>query len=360
MKIAIDISQIVYGTGVSVYTKNLVKNLLLIDREDNYLLFAGTLRRQDEVKAYIKSLKNDSVTCKLLPIPPTLTNILWNKLHLLPIETFVGKVDVFHSSDWSQPPSKAFKVTTVHDLSPILYPENSNPIIVDAHKARLKWIKKEVDRIIVPSKSTAKDIISEGIEESRIRIIPEAVDQSITIATKDEIELVKSKYNIKGKYLLAVGVNHRKNTERVIEAFTQVKAETNTSLVIIGYPYSFVKASDKVIFTGHVSQNELKAFYSGAETLVYPSLYEGFGLPILEAFKCGTPVVTSNVGSMAEVGQMASVLVDPNNTTSIVKGILTAIKNKGVLVKKGQDYVTQFSWRKTAEMTLKVYNEANI
>ena len=97
------------------YTKNLVENLIKIDKDDEFVLYAGSLRRKQDIL-------NIFPQTKIFPIPPTLSNILWNRLHILPIESLIGKVDVFHTSDWSEPPSKAFKVTTVHDLAPFLYP----------------------------------------------------------------------------------------------------------------------------------------------------------------------------------------------------------------------------------------------
>lgn len=109
MRICIDVSQIVYGTGVSVYTRNLIQNLLKIDQKNEYVFFAGTLRRKADVLRFVPD-------AKVFPIPPTLADIIWNRTHVLPIEKLVGKIDVFHSSDWTQPPSNAFKVTTVHDL----------------------------------------------------------------------------------------------------------------------------------------------------------------------------------------------------------------------------------------------------
>ena len=136
MKIGIDISQIVYGTGVSVYTKNLVENLVKIDKENEYILFGGSLRRLDPIKSFIGSLPGH-VLGKTYPLSPKMADILWNRLHILYIERLTGQLDVFHSSDWTQPPSHAFNVTTIHDLAPFVYPKLTPPEIVSAHKARL-------------------------------------------------------------------------------------------------------------------------------------------------------------------------------------------------------------------------------
>jgi glycosyltransferase involved in cell wall biosynthesis len=317
MKILIDISQIVYGTGVSIYTKNLIEALLKIDGDNEYSFFAGSLRRQKEIRTYLEGLSGYSFQKKILPFPPVLADILWNKLHVVGIENFTGKVDVFHSSDWAQPPSNAFKVTTVHDLVPIKFPKLSHAKLISAHVLRLKWVVKEVDRVIVPSRSSADDLEKLGVEGSRIRVIPEAPDPGFGPASIEDIDNLKRKYRISGKYLLSIGITPRKNIERIIKSYEKIKGEKNLKLVVVGHPYTKVQIPRGVIFVGHVPFSELPAFYTGSEVLVYPSLYEGFGLPILEGMACGIPVVTSNLGSMLEVGDKAAIFVDPYDEDSI-------------------------------------------
>lgn len=360
MKIAIDASSVLYGTGVSVYTKNLVENLLRIDKENEYILFGGSLRRIKNLKSILSKFKADNREIKVIPIPPTLGDLIWNRLHTLPIEKLLGDIDVFHSSDWTQPPSAALKVTTIHDLVPVKFPKLSDPKIVSTHERRFNWVKKEVDRIIVPSSVTANDLVKMGADKGEIRVIPEAPDPSFIPANKSQIEKLKVRYRITGKYVLAVGVNPRKNTQRIIDAFEKIKAETGLKLIIIGYPYLNLHERRGVIFTGHFPQQDLPTLYSGAEVLAYPSLYEGFGLPILEAFACKLPVVTSNFGSMAEVAGNAAVLVDPYDIDSIAEGLLKTMKNRNALIEKGLARVKHFSWGKTAKETLKVYNEAKV
>ena len=361
MRIAIDISAIVYGTGVSVYTKNLVEKLLQIDKKNEYFLYGGSLRRRSELKQFVDSLqgiKGRELKSKLTLIPPTLAHFVWNKLHSLPIEVIIGPTDVFHSSDWTEPPSGSFKVTTVHDLTPIVYPEWTDPGIVSVHKAKLKWVVKESKRVIVPSFATAADVLKLGIKEDRIRVIPEAVDSSFRKEGKNRISEVKKKYGISGSYIISVGVNKRKNTERIISAYSKLKSRVIDNLVIVGTKHGDINTPRGVIFTGHALQSDMPALYSGAESLVYPSLYEGFGLPILEAFACRTPVVTSNLGSLKEIGENAAVLVDPKSVKNIAEGVETAINNCEKLAELGQQVLRKYSWEKTAAATLKVYNEA--
>jgi glycosyltransferase involved in cell wall biosynthesis len=358
MKIAIDVSQIVYGTGVSTYTENLVRSLLKIDidSEDGYTLFAGAFRRRGDIsQAFPKA--------RVIPIPPVLADIIWNRLHVLPIEKLIGNIDVFHSSDWSEPPSNAFKVTTVHDLGPILYPRlfprDLVRDIVRTHRRKLSWVKKETNRVIVPSESTKADLIQLGFDNLRIRVVPEAPSGIFKPASRESIETLKKKYNISGKYVLGVGINVRKNTENIVRAFDLARAGQDLKLVFVGLPkYTDVRETRNIRIAGQVPLQELPVFYSGAEALVYPSFYEGCGLPILEAFACGTPVVTSNVSAMPEVAGDAAVLVDPYDVNSIADGIIKALKGPKGLIEKGLARVSEFSWEKTAQMTLEVYREA--
>lgn len=356
MKIAIDVSQIVYGTGVSVYTKNLVENLIKIDRENEYVLFAGALRRRGDILKVFPQ-------ARVFPIPPTAADLIWNKLHTLPIEKLIGKVDVLHTSDWTEPPSKAFKVATIHDLAPILYP-NLFPrdiirSIVGTHKMKLAWTRKESERIIVPSSATKEDLVRLGFDGGKIRVIAEAPSKIFKPISDEDVLRLKNKYQIAGKYLLAVGMDPRKNSERIIKAFDLVRAGRDLKLVFVGsQKYMEIRENRNIRIAGQIPLNELPVFYSGAEALVYPSLYEGFGLPILEAFACGTPVITSNLSSMPEVAGNAAVLVDPYDVASIADGVQKALNGPKGLIEKGFERVKHFSWEKTAKETLNVYNES--
>jgi glycosyltransferase involved in cell wall biosynthesis len=351
MKVAIDISQIVYGTGVSTYTENLVKTLLKIDSEDEFTLFAGAFRRRGDIlEAFPKA--------NVFPIPPILADILWNKLHVFPIEKLIGKIDVFHTSDWSEPPSGAFKVTTVHDLYPLKFPKMIHPKILEVHKRKLYWVMRESRRIIVPSNSTKSDLVGLGVKEDFIRVIPEA--PSLSKASEAEVTAVKKKYQIQGDFLISIGVTELKNTKRIIEAFHLSSAGKELKLILVGRPVGIqIKPERNIRILGYVPQNDLKALLTGSRGLIYASLYEGYGIPILDAFACGTPVVTSNISSMPEVAGEAAVLVDPFEPASIADGITKVLAGPRGLIEKGFARISEFSWEKTARMTLDVYREAS-
>jgi len=160
MKIGIDISQLAYpNTGVSNYLSNLLEELLKRDGNNTYILFYSSLRRklQDTNSKIQTSLKNPNVKIKLFKFPPTLLDLLWNKLHILPIEWLIGPIDIFISSDWTQPPTKARKLTIIYDLVVLKYPNETDKKIIEVQKRKLDWVKKEIDKIICISKSTKED-----------------------------------------------------------------------------------------------------------------------------------------------------------------------------------------------------------
>lgn len=353
MKIGIDISQIVYGTGVSRYTKNLVRTLLEIDTENRYVLFGGAFRRRSDLDCFFESLNYHNVSKNIVPLSPSMADFIWNKVHRLKIEKIIGKIDVYHTSDWTEPPSEAMKVTTVHDLAPILFPELTPKHIVDVHTHKLAWVKKESRAIIVPSESIKNDLLLRDFDPERLFVTPEAPDYQLQDQKK--VAKVLSSYGIRKPYLLSVGVGFRKNTERILQSYKILKKDFDFQLVVIG-DNTFFANEEGVIYTGFISDSDMAAMYTGAEVLLYPSLYEGFGIPILDAFNCSVPVVTSDRGSMREIAKDAAVLVDPEDSADIVKGVKMAISQKSDYIKKGQIRVLNYSWKKMAETTLGIYN----
>jgi hypothetical protein len=189
MRIGIDISQIVYeGTGVARYMENIIRELVKKDQQNEYVLFGASLRKQQKLTAYFQKIENlnSQVKLKLFPIPPFILDIIWNKLHLLPIESLIGQVDIFWSSDWTQPPlSHAIGVTTVHDLIYLKYPNETHPStgfslrhfslkpnIVETQKRRMKWVLHECQQIFCDSLSTKHDLIKElGVNSDKITVI---------------------------------------------------------------------------------------------------------------------------------------------------------------------------------------------
>jgi len=372
MKIGIDISQIVYGTGVSNYTKQLVEALLKIDRKNQYILFGSSLRLNKKLTGFKKQLSQyKNVEFKITHYPPFLLAFLWNKLHIFPIEKFLGEVDVFHSSDWTQPPvrsQRTKKVTTVHDMIAYLFPSSSHPKIVSNQKRRLKIVKAEVDAIITDSETTKEDLVKFlEIPQEKVTVVYLASSVIFKPQDDDKVKEVLEKYKIKKPYILSVATwEPRKNIQKLVDVFEKIQKENpNLSLVLTGkhgwgQNPSF-KDNDRIVSTGFISEDDLTALYSGCRVFVYPSLYEGFGLPILEAMACGTPVITSNNSSMTEIAKDAAILVDPRSENQIKRAIEMVLNlnldSYQKMVNASLNRARQYTWIKTAKETLKVYEE---
>ena len=377
MKIGIDISQIVYeGTGVSNYTRSLVEALVKASNNDEFVLFGSSLRIRRPLKEFLKNLQAKNVKGKFSYLPPKLLEFLWNGVHLFPVEYFVGEIDVFHSSDWLEPPTKnAKKITTIHDLTVFKYPETFSPTgghdIVKNQKRKLFFAKRECDIIVCVSETTKQDVMEIlKIPERKLRVVYEAPDPFYSPRSEDNIQKIKEKFNIGGDYLLCVGTREpRKNLERAIIAFAEIsRVYADLTLIIAGkygwgndsskFKVQSAKLESRVKILGYVEKEDLPALYSGAQAFIYPSLYEGFGLPILEAMACGCPVVTSNLGSMKEIAGEAAILVDPVSISGIANGIAKIVgdsKTRNRLINEGQRRNLEFSWEKTAFQTLDIY-----
>lgn len=366
MRIGIDISQGVFpGTGAQTYIVNLVKNLLQSDQTNEYVLFGSSLRLRLRLEEIAQALPK-KIEAHFAPIPPTVLNILWNDLHFLPIEQFTGKLDIFHASDATQPPSKAKKVTTVHDLVCYHFPETLATRQVAIQKKRLAWVKKEADMIIAVSESTKKDLITVlGIAPDKITVIYEGVEATFTSDNRNDtakLQYVVQKYNLPPKFLLYVGaLQPRKNLARLLEAYHAVA--TDVPLFIagkIGWGEALPQTKNVTIL-GFVDSVDLPYLYALAYGFLYPAIYEGFGLPVVEAMATGTPVLTSNTSSLPEVGGDAAIYVDPHDVLSISQGI------KQLLDLTVQDYQTmqqksllqakRFTWERCALQTMAVYQQ---
>ncbi len=187
MRIGVDVSQLAYeGTGVANYLQNFVQNLIDVDNKNEYSLFFSSLRKEFPISKFQFLNNNPRVKIKTFRLPPTVLDLIWNKLHIFPIEKFIGEVDIFITSDWTEPPAiKARKATILYDLIVYKYPKETHnkwsfnpfsliisPNIVASQKRKLKWVKRESDKIFCISKSTVQDAAEIlGIERNRLEVI---------------------------------------------------------------------------------------------------------------------------------------------------------------------------------------------
>jgi len=288
--------------------------------------------------------------------------------------------DVFHCLGTYLPIFQNYKsVVTVHDLKYLRYPSlwgKGFRFKVFYLKHTLKKALSKAKRIIADSQDTKEDIVNFlGISEDKIKVIYLATDLKLKLASDSACSILE-KYSINKPYFLYLGVNlPHKNLSGLIDAFAEFKElydRWNTELVITGKQYPAynqylnkareVRIIDNIIFTGFVPNDHLPLLYREAEAFLFPSFHEGFGLPILEAMECGTPVITSNVSAMPEVAGDAALLVNPSNPKEIAEKMFAIMDSddlKREYIEKGYERVKKFSWEKTAQETLRLYTEVN-
>lgn len=368
MQVGIDITPVIYGRGVSRYTSNLAR--ALVQRRDISLsVFGYSAREKAQLQRFANSLKTDQIA--LQSQPQSLMKWLW-KFGFNPIRKQLPNLEVFHSWDWLQPPDKDLPlVSTIHDVAMLKFPETAHPRILAMHHQSWKILKERNAQVIAVSRATKKDIVDLlGIPAYNVHVVQEALPEEfrqISISMSDEREeLLKQQLQLSKPFLLCVGTREpRKNLMRLIQAWLPMANEYQ--LIIAGeqgWDDTAKLTHPNLRFLGKVTDEQLVVLYGEAELFCYPSLYEGFGLPILEAFFHGTPVVTSNLSSMPEVAGNAAVLVDPLSVESIRQGLTTILNETTEEQKKRLQRMIirlqMFTWERVAEETTAVYQQAVI
>lgn len=352
MRVCIDISPIPYGTGVSRYTANLTTALANLG--DISLSVFGSSMRQLPVLTQFAATHR--IKHRLYPLPQRIVTPLFSVAGMADLMT--GFPDVFHAWDWYFPQTlKTTPLITIHDVALFKFPHIANETIKHHHQQVIYEVKRRQADVIAVSESTKTDLMELfHIPPEMIHVVHEAlpIEQEITVSSS-EIEAIKVKYALNRPYMLMVGTREpRKNHLKQIEAWQAFS--TDYDLVIVGKPgWQEVQAEPHIHVIDYVSGKDLAGLYRGACLLLFASLAEGFGLPILEAFFHHTPVVTSNRSSMAEIAADAAVLVDPDDVESIRDGITTALDTKNELIAKSMSRLNDFSWSKAAEETVAVY-----
>jgi glycosyltransferase involved in cell wall biosynthesis len=264
------------------------------------------------------------------------------------------------------------QLVTVHDLIPITFPNDAPFGVRWNYKYRIPLILKNSSAIIVDSEHTKKDVLRcYGINPEKIHTVYLGYDPHHFSPRHDSAVLERYGLEFK-KYILSVGnAQPRKNLIRLLEAFADIKEKIPHTLVLLGPKASRdlrrlkthidkLRVNDRVMLLNYISYEELPVLYSGAVLFAYLSLYEGFGLPVIEAMACGTPVIASNTTSIPEVAGEAAILVDPTNTEIIAKKILEILLNQdklNELASKGLKHCAQFSWKKAAKSISSILKE---
>lgn len=357
MHIGIDIQWLKTNqAGVGTYIFNLVRHLLKVDHENQYFLYSPE-------KSFSQKIILD------------MYRSLWTQI-FLPLAIKKDKIDLFHSPCYFMPvflSGRLRSIVTVHDMSSWIYPEKFNLKHRLVYSTLVPYSLKKADRIIAVSNNTKTDVSRLfKIKEEKIDVIYEAAEEVFQPIKEENLAMeIGAKYGIDGEYMLFVGtLEPRKNLFRLIRAFASLKKQEKIyeKLVIAGKPgwlykdiFNLVKElklEKEIIFTGHVVRKDLVSLYNVAKIFVYPSLYEGFGLPVLEAMACGTPVVTSNVSSLPEIAGDSAVLVNPYEIEELAGAMFSLLRNGKLRKKfseKGLERAKLFSWDKTAIKTLEAY-----
>ncbi len=384
MRIAIDVSPLYETnlTGIGLAIVNLLHGLARIDAYNDYrLLYIGGLKSQaaERLKLVRKRLPAQSNFPFCHHRFPSRLNLNLVREYLLPVNCFTGDFDLLHVPYHFAPLVRGRRtIHTVYDLTPVINPAWHTPRNAAEFRRSLRLITRRTDRVLAISESTGRDLVRLfDFPADRVTVVHLGVDRErffpLDEAQRPAARQKLADYGIKGEYLLYVGtIEPRKNLERLLLAFDRLRrlGHRECRLVIAGKRGWLCDGYDKtlaglpaatremIIQTEYFPTSDLAALYNLAALLVYPSLYEGFGLPVLEAMACGCPVVTSNVSSLPELAGGAGRLVDPLDVEAIaaaISAVLADPAERERMWREGLQQAARFSWEETARKTLDVY-----
>lgn len=370
MHIAIDAHSV--GTGLAgneSYITNLIEALAEIDTRNRYTLY---VTRPEAIERFKDRWPNVSLRLTL-PHTPLIRIPL-----TLSVELRKNPVDLLHVQFTAPPLAPCPVIASIHDLSFEHLPETFKRRSRMQMRLTIRRTARTAAELVTISDYSKRDIVSTyGIDPGRVTVTPLAAPPHFApVIDGTELERVRKAYGIRGDYILAVGsIQPRKNLARLIDAYAELvsmRGEGNLpGLVLVGKRAWLFEETirtavrqqlqNQILFTGYVPERDLPALYSGALCFVYPSFFEGFGLPPLEAMQCGTPVITGNLTSLPEVVGDAGIMVDPFDVGALSGAIALLIDDvdqRKRLRVKGLARARAFDWRETARRTLEVYERA--
>lgn len=380
MRIGIDYTAAAWqGAGIGRYTRELVRAIVALDATHSYRLFfaAGGIPRNSPYIADLQHLCAEYPHVRALPIPltPQTLTRLWQRLRLpLPVEFLAGRLDIVHAPDYALPPTRARTLVTVHDLAFLIDPTWFVPAFPRYLGQALPRALRRADLVLADSYATQDDLVRLlHADPAKIEVVHLGVDPRFRPMPSVETESVRQRLALPARFALFVStLEPRKNVVRLLEAWAMLPGLTPANdlrLVIAGrkgWRYDDIFAAverlrlgQRVIFMNFLDDTDLPAVYNLAEVVVYPPLYEGFGLPALEALACGTPVVTSAVASLPEVVGNAAVLINPAQSSSIARGVAQAISDTELrqqLHVAGPERARPFTWERAAREVLACYD----
>jgi glycosyltransferase involved in cell wall biosynthesis len=358
------------GGGIGRYVRELVAALTSQDEQNSYRLFVAGATR-DRLPAIGKG--NFSWTPTRLT-PKWLARI-WHRARIpLPVEIFTGKINLYHATDFVLPPTypATRTILTVHDLSFVRVPETASPRLKAYLDNVVPRSVNRADHILADSQATKDDLVElYATPAEKITVLLSGVDQRFQRTEPAGFLTTRTRYKIGHQpYIFSIGtVQPRKNYGRLIQALAQLRAEGHDLILVIAGGRGWLedpiyetlrayKMESFVHFIGFAAEEDLPALYSAAECVAFPSLYEGFGLPVLESMACGTPVITSNLSSLPEVAGDAALLVNPLEVDVITDAIRRVIEDSALrqtLVERGYERARQFTWEASARQLRQIY-----
>ena len=330
----------------------------------------GALDARDDldvvgVSAWHPSAPRDAfrapVRIRPLPLPRLALYESWHRLRRPDVQRATGRVDVIHATTSAIPPRSRPLVVTIHDLAFLDRPDHFTARGLRLFHRGLELTRAEADIVLVPSEATRADCISAGVDRERVRVVPWGV--APRSLTDEEIESTVRRFGLEPPFILWTGtLEPRKNVARLLEAFAQLDGRATLALAgPEGWGSVVVSDDTRVRRLGFVAPRDLSALYAAADVFVYPSLKEGFGLPVLEAMAHGAAVVTSRRTSMEEITSDAAVLVDPMDTGSIAEGMRSVLEDDVLRTRLGEAARARagvFTWARTAESVAEAYRDA--
>lgn len=303
-----------------------------------------------------------------LPLPRIVLYEAWHRLRWPPVERATGPVDVVHATGVAVPPSRAPLVVTVHDLAFRHRPEHFTRHGVRFFERALELTRRHAALVLCPSEATRADCVVAGLDEDRLRVVPWGVDPPAPVGEQEAAGVLR-RHGIDGPYVLWVGtIEPRKNLPVLLDAFRRVvEACPGVRLVLAG-PEGWHEdlaehrtgLEESVVMTGFVAGRDLDALYAGASVFCYPSLMEGFGMPVLEAMAHSCPVVTSRGTATEEVGGDAAVLVDPVDVEALAGALVRILTDEPFAAERreaSRARAEQFPWSRTAAATVAAYED---
>lgn len=377
MKIAIDLRSLSEGrrSGVEEYVLNIVQSLLRIDKINKYYLFRSGIKDLFLANELLLSEKENTEE-RRIKIPNRILNFSLKVFHEPLLDLIVGKSQVFFMPNLNISPvsSRCKKIITFHDLSYEIYPEYFSLKRRLWHKfINPKKQAREAYKLIAISESTKNDLVNlYNIPSDTIKVIHSGISQKFQPIFWNDIRLarIKEKYRLPDSFILYLGaIEPRKNISGLIKAFNELKStnkDANDIKLVIagirGWLYNEIiktaresRYARDIIFTGFIDDRDKLFVYNLATLFIYPSFYEGFGFPPLEAMACGIPTITSNTSSLSEVVEDGAIMIDPYNIDEMVEAMQLLLYDQDLrskLQKNGLVQAQKFSWMRTAEKTL--------